>query len=232
MSKKLTKNRKKVLDKIERGRLYTIEEAVKLVKEVTTTKFDASVDIDVRLGVDPRKANQMVRGTITLPHGTGKEKKVLVLCTPDKEEEAKAAGAEYVGLDEYIKKIADGWLDFDAVVASPQVMPKIGKIARILGPRGLMPNPKSGTVTNEIGQTVKEIKKGKISFKVDKYGILHVPMGRVSFPENKLNENIDDFLALVNKMKPAAAKGTYIKSIFLSSTMSPSISVDPKSIKR
>ena len=232
MSNKLSKNRKKVLEKIEVGRLYSIEEAVKLVKDVSTTKFDASVDIDVRLGVDPRKANQMVRGTITLPHGTGKEKRVLVFCTPDKEEEAKAAGAEYFGLDEYMKKISDGWLDFDAVVASPQIMPKIGKIARILGPRGLMPNPKSGTVTNNIAQTVQEIKKGKISFKVDKYGILHVPMGRVSFTPEKLNDNISDFLVLVNKMKPASSKGTYIKSIFLSSTMSPSIPVDPKSIKR
>jgi len=232
MSKKLSKNRKKVLEKIEVGRLYSIDEAVKLVKDVSTTKFDASVDIDVRLGVDPRKANQMVRGTITLPHGTGKEKRVLVFCTPDKEEEAKAAGAEYFGLDEYMKKISDGWLDFDAVVATPQIMPKIGKIARILGPRGLMPNPKSGTVTNDIAQTVQEIKKGKISFKVDKYGILHVPMGRVSFTPEKLNDNISDFLVLVNKMKPASSKGTYIKSIFLSSTMSPSIPVDPKSIKR
>ena len=232
MSNKLSKNRKKVLEKIEVGRLYSIDEAVKLVKDVSTTKFDASVDIDVRLGVDPRKANQMVRGTITLPHGTGKEKRVLVFCTPDKEEEAKAAGAEYFGLDEYMQKISDGWLDFDAVVATPQIMPKIGKIARILGPRGLMPNPKSGTVTNDIAQTVQEIKKGKISFKVDKYGILHVPMGRVSFTPEKLNDNISDFLVLVNKMKPASSKGTYIKSIFLSSTMSPSIPVDPKSIKR
>ncbi len=232
MATKLTKNRKKVLDKIEPGRLYTIEEAVKLVKELTTTKFDASVDIDVRLGVDPRKANQMVRGTITLPHGTGKEKRVLVLCTPDKEEEAKAAGADYVGLDDYIEKIKNGWLEFDAVVAMPQVMAKVGKVARILGPRGLMPNPKSGTVTPDVANAVKEIKKGKIAFKVDKYGILHVPMGRVSFPDEKLVENIEEFLNLVIKLKPAAAKGTYIKSIHLSSTMSPSVPIDPKTLKR
>ncbi len=231
MATKLTKNRKKVLDKVEPGRLYTIEEAVKLVKELTTTKFDASVDIDVRLGVDPRKANQMVRGTITLPHGTGKEKKVLVLCTPDKEDEAKAAGADYVGLDDYIEKIKEGWLDFDAVVAMPQIMAKVGKVARILGPRGLMPNPKSGTVTPDVANAVKEIKKGKIAFKVDKYGILHVPMGRVSFPEEKLVENIEEFLNLVNKLKPTSAKGTYIKSIHLSSTMSPSVPIDSKTLK-
>ena len=232
MATKLTKNRKKVLDKIEPGRLYTIEEAVKLVKEMTTTKFDASVDIDVRLGVDPRKANQMVRGTITLPHGTGKEKKVLVLCTPDKEDEAKAAGADYVGLDDYIEKIKEGWLDFDAVVAMPQVMAKVGKVARILGPRGLMPNPKSGTVTPDVANAVNEIKKGKIAFKVDKYGILHVPMGRASFSDDKLVENIEEFLNLVNKLKPVAAKGTYIKSIHLSSTMSPSVPIDSKTLKR
>jgi large subunit ribosomal protein L1 len=232
MAAKLTKNRKKIIEKIDTQRQYSLDEAVKLVKDVTTTKFDASVDVDIRLGVDPRKADQMVRGTITLPHGTGKEKKVLVLCTPDKEEEAKAAGAEYVGLDEYIKQISEGWLDFDAVVAMPQVMPKIGKVARILGPRGLMPNPKSGTVTPNVGDTVKQIKKGKISFKVDKYGILHVPVGRVSFKPEQLEDNISELIKTVNKLKPAASKGTYILSFYVSSTMSPSIAVDPKSIKR
>ncbi len=232
MAAKTTKNRKKVIDKIEIDKTYDINEAVKLLKEVTTTKFDASVDIALRLGVDPRKANQMVRGTITLPHGTGKEKKVLVLCTADKEEEAKAAGAEYIGLDDYLKKISEGWLDFDAVVAMPQVMPKIGRVARILGPRGLMPNPKTGTVTVNIGETVSEIKKGKISFKVDKYGIIHNSIGRVSFSEDQLVDNISDFVTLVNKLKPVSSKGTYIMSFFVSSTMSPSIAIDPKSIKR
>jgi len=232
MAAKNTKNRKKVIDKIEIGKLYDIQEAVKLLKEVSTTKFDASVDVDLRLGVDPRKANEMVRGTISLPHGTGKEKKVLVLCTSDKEEEAKAAGAEYVGLEDMTKKISEGWLDFDAVVAMPQVMPKVGKVARILGPRGLMPNPKTGTVTNNIGETVSEIKKGKISFKVDKYGIIHNSLGRVSFPAEKLEDNISDFVALVNKLKPVSSKGTYILSFYISSTMSPSIPVDPKSINR
>ncbi|MBN2663679.1 MAG: 50S ribosomal protein L1 [Bacteroidales bacterium] len=232
MAAKITKNRKKVTDKIEIGKLYEIQEAVKLLKEVSTTKFDASVDIDLRLGVDPRKANQMVRGTITLPHGTGKEKTVLVLCTPDKEEEAKAAGAEFVGLDDMIQKISEGWLGFDAVVAMPQVMPKIGKVARVLGPRGLMPNPKTGTVTPNIGDTVKEIKKGKISFKVDKYGIIHSSVGRLSFDAQKLEDNIFDFVSLVNKLKPVASKGTYLLSFYISSTMSPSIAVDPKSIKR
>ncbi len=232
MAAKLTKNRKKVIEKLDFKNLYNITDAVKLVKEISTTKFDASVDVDLRLGVDPRKANQMVRGTITLPHGTGKEKKVLVLCTTDKEEEAKAAGAEYFGLDEYLTKIQEGWLDFDAVVAMPQVMSKIGRVARILGPRGLMPNPKSGTVTTNVGETVKEIKKGKISFKVDKYGIIHVSVGRVSFSPEQLDDNISEFISLVNKLKPTASKGTYIKSFFISSTMSPSIAVDPKSIKR
>jgi large subunit ribosomal protein L1 len=232
MAAKLTKNRKKVLDKIDSERLYDLTDAVKLVKDITTTKFDASVDVDLRLGVDPRKANQMVRGTITLPHGTGKEKRVLALVTPDKEDEAKNAGADYVGLDEYLKKIQEGWLDFDAVVAMPQVMPKIGKVARILGPRGLMPNPKSGTVTPNVGEAITEIKKGKISFKVDKYGILHVSMGRVSFSPKQLEENISEFVKLVNKLKPTASKGTYIKSFYISTTMSPSIAVDPKSIKR
>ncbi len=232
MAAKLTKNRKKVIEKIDRERLYNLDEAVKVVKQISTSKFDASVDVDVRLGVDPRKANQMVRGTITLPHGTGKEKKVLVLCTPDKEAEAKAAGADYAGLDDFIKQIQDGWLDFDAVVAMPQVMPKVGRVARILGPRGLMPNPKTGTVTPNIGGTVTEIKKGKVAFKVDKYGIIHLSVGRISFSEDKLFDNISDFITLVNKLKPASSKGTYIKSLFISSTMSPSIAVDAKSIKR
>jgi large subunit ribosomal protein L1 len=232
MAAKLTKNRKKVIDKIEKDRLYELDDALKILKEVSTVKFDASVDIDLRLGVDPRKANQMVRGTITLPHGVGKEKKVLVLCTPDKDEEAKNAGADYVGLDDILDKIKNGWLDFDAVVATPQVMPKIGKVAKILGPRGLMPNPKTGTVTVNIGETVKEIKKGKISFKVDKYGILHLSVGRISFEHVKLSDNINEFVKLVNKLKPVASKGTYLKSFYLSSTMSPSIAIDPKSIKR
>lgn len=232
MPVKLTKNRKKVINKIEVGKIYPLQEAVNLVKEINTSKFDASIDLDIRLGVDPRKANQMVRGTISLPHGTGKEKKVLVLCTADKEEEAKNAGAEYYGLDDYIKKISEGWLDFDAVVAMPQVMSKIGRIARILGPRGLMPNPKTGTVTPNIGQTVKEIKKGKISFKVDKYGIIHASVGRVSFTAEKLFDNISEFITLVNKLKPVSSKGTYILSFYISSTMSPGIAVDPKSIKR
>jgi len=232
MAAKLTKNRKKVIDKIDSEHLYDITEAIKLIKEVSSTKFDASVDVDLRLGVDPRKANQMVRGTITLPHGVGKEKKVLVLCTSDKEEEAKAAGAEYFGLDEYLKKIQEGWLDFDAVIAMPQVMAKIGKVARVLGPRGLMPNPKSGTVTTNIGETVTEIKKGKISFKVDKYGIIHASVGRLSFSPENLVDNISDLVNLVNKLKPTASKGTYIKSFFVSSTMSPSVAVEPKSINR
>jgi len=227
---KLTKNRKAVVDKIESGKQYQLSEAVKLVKEVTTTKFDASVDINVRLGVDPRKANQMVRGVVTLPHGTGKEMKVLVLCTPDKEEEAKAAGAEYVGLDEYIEKIQGGWTDVDVVITMPAVMGKVGKLGRILGPRGLMPNPKSGTVTMNVGEAVNEVKKGKIDFKVDKYGIVHTSVGKVSFEPEKLQENVKEFLQMVIKLKPTAAKGTYIKSIYVSSTMSPGIQVDVKSI--
>jgi large subunit ribosomal protein L1 len=231
MASKLTKNRKNVIGKIEAERLYELKDAVKILKQVSTTKFDASVDLDIRLGVDPRKANQMVRGTITLPHGTGKEKKVLVLCTPDKEEEAKAAGADYVGLDDFIDKIKGGWLDFDAVVAMPQVMPKIGKVARILGPRGLMPNPKTGTVTTNVGDTVNEIKKGKVAFKVDKYGIIHISIGRVSFSEEKLFDNITVFIDLINKLKPTSSKGTYIMSLFVSSTMSPSIAIEEKSIK-
>ena len=208
---KLTKNKKLALEKIEDGRAYTIEEAAQLVKEITFTKFDASVDIDVRLGVDPRKANQMVRGVVTLPHGTGKDIRVLVLCTPDKVEEAKAAGADYVGLDEYIEKLKSGWTD-------------------ILGPRGLMPNPKSGTVTMEIGKAVKEVKQGKIDFKVDKFGIVHTSIGKVNFEAEKIMDNAREFMATIQKLKPSSAKGTYVKSVFLSSTMSPGIKLDLKSL--
>lgn len=227
---KLTKNQKLALDKIESEKVYTIEEAAQLVKDITFTKFDASVDIDVRLGVDPRKANQMVRGVCTLPHGTGKDKKVLVLCTPDKEEEAKAAGADYVGLDEYITKIKGGWTDIDVIITMPSVMGKIGAIGRILGPRGLMPNPKTGTVTMDIAKAVKEVKAGKIDFKVDKFGIIHTSVGKVSFDAAKIKENATEFVGIVNKLKPAATKGTYIKSVFLSSTMSPGIKIDTRSL--
>lgn len=227
---KLTKNKKLALEKIENGRVYTIGEAAQLVKEVTFTKFDASVDIDVRLGVDPRKANQMVRGVVTLPHGTGKEVRVLVLCTPDRVEEAKAAGADYVGLDEYIEKLKSGWTDIDVVITMPAIMGKIGVLGRILGPRGLMPNPKSGTVTMEIGKAVKEIKQGKIDFKVDKFGIVHTSIGKVSFDAEKITDNAREFMATIQKLKPSAAKGTYVKSVFLSSTMSPGIKLDIKSL--
>jgi len=227
---KLTKNKKIAQEKIEIGKQYTLEEAAGLVKEITTTKFDASVDLDVRLGIDPRKSNQMVRGVVTLPHGTGKTFKVLVLCTPEKEEEAKAAGADYVGLDEYIDKIKKGWTDIDVIITMPPVMAKVGQLGRILGPRGLMPNPKTGTVTMEVGKAVDEVKKGKIDFKVDKYGIIHSAVGKVSFEPNKLVENIREFVAVVNKLKPAAAKGTYIESVYLSSTMSPGIKIDTKSV--
>ncbi len=225
---KLTKNRKNVLGKIEANKAYSIQEAAKLVAEISTTKFDASVDLDVRLGVDPRKANQMVRGVVTLPHGTGKDVRVLVLCTPDKEKEAKEAGADYVGLDEYIDKIKAGWTDIDVIITMPTVMAKIGALGRVLGPRGLMPNPKSGTVTMEIGTAVKEVKSGKIDFKVDKYGIVHSSIGKVSFSPDKLVENAQEFVNVINKLKPTSAKGTYIKSIYLSSTMSPGIPLDTK----
>jgi len=228
---KLSKNRKIALQKIEPGKQYTLSEASKLVKDITTTKFDASVDLAVRLGVDPRKANQMVRGTVTLPHGTGKNVRVLVLCDSDKEEEAKAAGADYVGLDEYIEKIQNGWTDVDVIITTPQVMPKIGKLGKILGPRGLMPNPKTGTVTMDIGRAVKEVKAGKIDFKVDKYGIIHAAIGKVSFEPEKIAENARELLHTIIKLKPSAAKGTYIKSIYMSSTMSPSIRIDPKAIE-
>jgi large subunit ribosomal protein L1 len=224
----LTKNRKSALEKIETARQYKLSEAANLVKEVTTTKFDASVDIDVRLGIDPRKANQMVRGVVTLPHGTGKQIRVLVLCTPDKEDEAKTAGADYVGLDDYIDKITNGWTDVDVIITMPAVMGKVGKLGKILGPRGLMPNPKSGTVTMEVGKAVREVKMGKIDFKVDKAGIVHTSVGKVSFNADKIADNAREFLHTLVKLKPAAAKGTYIRSIFLSSTMSPGIKVDAK----
>lgn len=227
---KLTKKRKEVLAKVDKDKAYTVEEAVALVKEITTTTFDASVDLDVRLGVDPRKANQMVRGSITLPHGTGKTKKVLVLCTPDKEDEAKQAGADYVGLDEYIQKIKGGWTDIDVVITMPSVMPKVGALGRILGPRGLMPNPKTGTVTMDIARAVNEVKAGKIDFKVDKFGIIHSPIGKASFDASKLADNTTELLNTIVKMKPASAKGTYVKSIFLSSTMSMGVRIDPKGI--
>ena len=228
---KLTKNQKIAYAKVEPGKAYKLAEAAALLKEITFTKFDASVDIDVRLGVDPRKANQMVRGVVTLPHGTGKQVRVLVLCTPDKETEAKEAGADYVGLDEYIDKIKGGWTDVDVIITSPNVMGKVGALGRILGPRGLMPNPKTGTVTMEIGKAVKEVKAGKIDFKVDKFGIVHTSVGKISFNENQIVENAQEVLNTIIKLKPAAAKGTYVKSIYLSTTMSPAVQIDPKSVE-
>jgi len=228
---KLTKKQKSVADKIEAGKAYTLKEAAELVKEITTIQFDASLDIDVRLGVDPRKANQMVRGVVTLPHGTGKQVRVLALCTPDKEEEAKAAGADYVGLDEYIEKIRGGWTDIDVIITQPAIMGKIGVLGRVLGPRGLMPNPKSGTVTNEVGAAVKEVKSGKIDFKVDKTGIVHTSIGKASFTAEQIKENAAEFISTLIKLKPSAAKGAYIKSIFISSTMSPGVKIDPKSVE-
>ncbi len=227
---KLTKKQKLAAEKIEAGKAYTLDEAAKLVKEITTTKFDASVDIDVRLGVDPRKANQMVRGVVSLPNGTGKQVRVLALCTPDKEAEAKAAGADYVGLDEYIDKIKGGWTDIDVIITMPSVMGKIGALGRVLGPRGLMPNPKSGTVTMEIGKAVAEVKQGKIDFKVDKAGIVHTSIGKVSFTPEKIAENARAFMSTIIKLKPSTAKGTYVKSVYLSSTMSCGIKIDTKSI--
>ena len=227
---KLTKNQKIANAKIEAGKQYKVAEACALVKETSLAKFDASVDIAVRLGVDPRKANQMVRGVVTLPHGTGKQTRVLVLCTPDKEEEARNAGADFVGLDEYIEKIKAGWTDVDVIICTPSVMAKIGPIGRILGPRGLMPNPKTGTVTMEVGNAVKEVKAGKIDFKVDKQGIVHAGIGKVSFSASQLAENAHEFLNTVIKLKPQALKGTYVKSVFLSSTMGPGICVDCKTI--
>ena len=228
---KLTKNQKLAAEKIEAGKLYTVAEAAALVKEITTTKFDASVDIDVRLGVDPRKANQMVRGVVSLPNGTGKTVRVLALCTPDQEAAAKEAGADYVGLDEYIEKIKAGWTDVDVIITMPQIMGKIGALGRVLGPRGLMPNPKSGTVTNEIGNAVKEVKQGKIDFKVDKTGIVHTSIGKVSFTPDQIRGNAKEFIQTLLKLKPTAAQGTYIKSIYLSSTMSAGIKIDPKSVE-
>jgi large subunit ribosomal protein L1 len=228
---KLTKNQKHSFEKLDRNKLYTLTEASSLVKDITTTKFDASIDLDVRLGIDPRKSNQMVRGVVSLPHGTGKQTRVLVLCTPDKEAEAKVAGADYVGLDDYVEKIKAGWTDVDVIITMPSVMGKVGQLGRILGPRGLMPNPKSGTVTMEIGKAVKEVKQGKIDFKVDKSGIIHTSIGKVSFEAQKIVENAREFIHMVNKLKPASAKGTYIRSLFLSSTMSPGIKIDPKGLE-
>jgi large subunit ribosomal protein L1 len=227
---RISKKRKEVLAKVDLAKAYTLVEACDLVKVITTTKFDASVDISVRLGVDPRKANQMVRGTVALPHGTGKDVKVLVLCTPDKEAEAKAAGADHVGLDDYIEKIKGGWTDIDVIITMPSVMGKVGALGRILGPRSLMPNPKTGTVTMEVGKAVEEVKAGKIDFKVDKYGNIHAGIGKASFDGAKLRDNAAELVSALNKLKPSAAKGTYIKSLYLSSTMSPSIQIDAKSV--
>ncbi len=227
---KLTKNQKFALEKLDKDKLYTLKEASSLVKEMTKTKFDASIDLDVRLGIDPRKSNQMVRGVVSLPHGTGRETRVLVLCTPDKEAEAKEAGADFVGLDDFVDKIKGGWTDMDVIITMPSVMGKVGQLGRILGPRGLMPNPKSGTVTMEIGKAVKEVKQGKIDFKVDKTGIIHASIGKVSFEPNKIVDNAREFISMVNKLKPAAAKGTYIRSVFISSTMSPGVKIDPKGL--
>ncbi|MBN2787955.1 MAG: 50S ribosomal protein L1 [Paludibacteraceae bacterium] len=228
---KLTKNQKLASEKIEVGKVYSLKEAAVLLKEITTTKFDASVDVDVRLGVDPRKANQMIRGVVSLPHGTGKQIRVLALCTPDLEAEAKAAGADYVGLDEYIDKIKSGWTDIDVIITLPSIMGKIGALGKVLGPRGLMPNPKSGTVTNEIGKAVTEVKQGKIDFKVDKAGIVHTSVGKASFTADQIVGNAKEFITTLIKMKPTSAKGTYVKSIYLSSTMSPGLKIDPKSVE-
>lgn len=225
-----TKKRKEALAKYDKSVPYGISDAVNIIKNITYTKFDASVDLDIRLGVDPRKANQMVRGTVALPHGTGKTIRVLVLCTPDKEEEAKAAGADYVGLDDYVQKIKGGWTDVDVVITMPSVMPKVGALGKILGPRGLMPNPKSGTVTMEIGKAVKDVKAGKIDFKVDKTGIIHASIAKVSFSSEKIVDNAKELIQTIVKLKPPAAKGTYIKSIYLSSTMSPGVQIEPKSV--
>jgi large subunit ribosomal protein L1 len=227
---RVSKKRKEVLAKFDLAKPYSLTEACDLVKGVSTTKFDASVDISVRLGVDPRKANQMVRGTVALPHGTGKDVRVLVLCTPDKEAEAKAAGADHVGMDDYIEKIKGGWTDIDVIITMPSVMGKVGALGRILGPRGLMPNPKTGTVTMEVGKAVQEVKAGKIDFKVDKFGNIHASIGKASFEGNMLKENAAELISALNKLKPSAAKGTYIKSVYLSSTMSPSVQIDAKSV--
>ena len=228
---KLTKNQKNAYAKVEPNKAYKLAEAAALLKEITFTKFDASVDIDVRLGVDPRKANQMVRGVVTLPHGTGKTVRVLVLCTPEKEEEAKAAGADYVGLDEYVEKIKGGWTEVDVIITTPNVMGKVGALGRILGPRGLMPNPKTGTVTMDVAKAVSEVKAGKIDFKVDKFGIVHTSIGKVSFSPEQIVDNANEFLSMIMKLKPSAAKGSYVKSIYLSSTMSPGLQIDAKSVE-
>jgi large subunit ribosomal protein L1 len=228
---KLTKNQKAVQEKLEPNKEYSIQDASALVKDISFTKFDASVDLSIRLGVDPKKADQMVRGVVTLPHGSGKEVKVLVLCTPDKEDEAKAAGADYVGLDDYIKKIEGGWTDMDVIITMPNVMAKVGKLGRVLGPRGLMPNPKSGTVTTDVGKAVKEVKAGKIDFKVDKTGIINTSIGKVSFEADKIVENALEVVNTISRLKPSSAKGTYFKSITLSSTMSPGIAIDKNSIE-
>jgi len=228
---KLTKKRKQALSKLEENRVYTLQEATSLVKDVSTTKFDSSVDIHIRLGIDPRKPDQALRGTVTLPHGTGKSKIVIVLCSPDKEEEAKAAGADYCGLDEYVQKIQGGWTDFDVVIATPNVMSKVGRLGRVLGPRGLMPNPKTGTITMNVGDAVGEVKKGKISFRVDKEGIIHASIGRISFDPKKLEDNASEVLRIITKMKPSSAKGIYFKSIYMAATMGLGIPVDVKSIK-
>ncbi|MCX8473117.1 MAG: 50S ribosomal protein L1 [Sediminibacterium sp.] len=225
---KITKKRKALVSKIDKNKLYTLTESTSLIKQINCTKFDSSVDLHIKLGVDPKKADQQVRGTVTLPHGTGKTKRVLVLCPAEKELEAKNAGADYVGTDEYIQKIESGWLDVDVIVATPSVMPKIGKLGKILGPRNLMPNPKTGTVTNDIAGAINEIKGGKIAFKIDKAGIIHVSIGRVSFSEQKIYENSNELINAIIKLKPSAAKGIYIKSINMASTMSPSITIDPK----
>jgi large subunit ribosomal protein L1 len=227
---KLTKKQKEALGKYDASKAYSLAEAASVLKEISYTKFDSSVDIDVRLGVDPRKADQMVRGVVALPHGTGKEVKVLVLCTPDKETEAKAAGADFVGLDDYIQKIEQGWTDVDVIITMPTVMAKVGKLGRVLGPRGLMPNPKSGTVTLEVGKAVKEVKAGKIDFKVDKFGIIHTSIGKVSFSPEKLAENAQEVINTLMKLKPSSAKGTYVKTVYMSSTMSPSVTIDKSTV--
>ena len=227
---KLTKKQKIANERYDKEGIYPVEEAVKIIKDISKSNFDASVDVSVRLGVDPRKANQMVRGTVTLPHGTGKKIRVLVLCTPDKEEEAKAAGADHVGLDEFIEKIKKGWTDIDVVITMPSVMGKVGPLGKILGPRGLMPNPKTGTVTMDIAKAVNEVKAGKIDFKVDKFGIIHASVGKSSFDEDKLLENVKEILNTIIKLKPASAKGTYMRSVYISSTMSPSVQIEPKSL--
>lgn len=230
MTMGLAKKRKAVDNKVDKTKAYSLKEASSLVKEVNTTKFDASVDLHIRLGVDPKKADQAIRGTVSLPHGTGKTKRVLVLCTPDKEAEARAAGADYVGLDEFVQKIEGGWVDVDVIVATPSVMPRIGKLGKILGPRNLMPNPKTGTVTNDVAAAVNEVKGGKIAFKVDKAGIIHASIGRVSFTPEKIAANSNELINAIIKAKPSSSKGTYLKSVFMASSMSPGISIDTKSL--